>query len=262
MMTQDVAIRDIAMDDIDEPQHIARSNIDDAALVELAESIQRIGLINPITVRPVGNRYEIVAGHRRYLAHRILGRQTIMARIVEASENEAETMKVVENIQREQLTYAEEIHNIRYMRDVMGMDTKQIASMTGRSIRWVQQRLDALQWPEQVIEAVSAGQISAGAARKLMQVDDPDYRQYLMDCAIRNGATEWTVTGWVQAWEVSKLQAPIEEIEVAPRRDDRVQYKVVIPCYACRQELPVEQMHIVRICDRCKAAIDEIRDQQ
>ena len=262
MMTTDVTIKDIAMENIDEPQHIARSNIDDAALVELAESIQRIGLINPITVRPIGNRYEIVAGHRRYLAHKILGRKTIMARIVDTSTDEAEAMKIVENIQREQLSYAEEIHNIRYMRDIMGMDTRQIASMTGRSLRWVQQRLDALQWPETVIEAVSNGQISAGAARKLMQVDDPDYRQYLMDCAVRNGATEWTVTGWVQAWEVSKLQAPVEEIEVAPRRDDRVAYKVVIPCYACRQELPVEQMHIVRICDRCKAAIDEIRDQQ
>ena len=262
MTNNEEMIRDIELEKIDEPQHIARSNIDDAALVELAESIQRIGLINPITVRPVGNRYEIVAGHRRYLAHRILGRTTIMARIVDTSTDEAEAIKIVENIQREQLSYAEEIHNIRYMRDIMGLDTRQIASMTGRSLRWVQQRLDALSWPEQVIEAVSAGQISAGAARKLMQVDDPDYRQYLMDCAIRNGATEWTVTGWVQAWEVSKLQAPVEEIEVAPRRDDRVQYKVVIPCYACRQELPVEQMHIVRICDRCKAAIDEIRDQQ
>jgi len=261
-MNQDVMIKEIEMDEIDEPQHVARSNIDDAALVELAESIQRIGLINPITVRPVGNRYEIVAGHRRYLAHRILGRQTIMARIVSASDTDAETMKVVENIQREQLTYAEEIHNIRYMRDIMGLDPRQIANMTGRSLRWVQQRLDALQWPADVIAAVSEGKISAGAARKLMQVDDPDYRQYLMDCAVRNGATEWTVTGWVQAWEVSKLQAPIEEIEVAPRQRDGVSYKVVIPCYACRQELPVEQMHIIRICDRCKAAIDEIRDQQ
>jgi len=262
MTNNEAMIRDIEMEKIDEPQHVARSSIDDAALVELAESIQRIGLINPITVRPIGNRYEIVAGHRRYLAHRILGRPTIMARIVDTSTDEAEAIKIVENIQREQLSYAEEIHNIRYMRDIMGMDTRQIASMTGRSLRWVQQRLDALQWPADVIAAVSDGKISAGAARKLMQVDDPDYRQYLMDCAIRNGATEWTVTGWVQAWEVSKLQAPIEEIEVAPRRDDRVQYKVVIPCYACRQELPVEQMHIVRICDLCKAVIDEIRDQQ
>lgn len=261
-MIGQLTVREISMDAIMEPEHIARNNIDEQALMELATSIQSIGLLNPITIRAVGDNYEIIAGHRRYLAHRILRRDKILCRIITADDTAAETAKVIENIQREQLSYAEEINNVRHLHDILGLDIRQISSMIGRSRAWVQARIDALSWPPEVIGAISEGKIAAGAARKLMQIEDPSYRQYLIDCAIRNGATEWVITGWVQAYEVSKLQAPIEEIEVAPRQSDSTPYKVVIPCYSCRRELPTEQMHIIRICDHCKDIIDAVRDAQ
>jgi len=252
---------EIPMAKIKEPERIARTEIDQRGIAELADSIRAVGLINPITVKPLGEDYEIVAGHRRYLAHRLIGKPTITARIHEGDDLEAEEVKTIENMQRQNLSFAEEAQGIRYLRDVKDLDLSQIAKTVGKSQSWVRQRLEALTWPTSLLQAVSEKRIPIGAAHHLVKIDDEEYREFLIQQAAKNGISEWVAMGWLQAWETSRTQTPPDEIDVPEKQEQHpVEYKVVIPCFACHEEHKVEDLVIVRLCKRCYRALQDVAD--
>src|SRR3990167_7076615 len=93
-------MQEIYTDIIDDPVHAMRSDIDRAELFELADNIKQNGLINPITVRPVGNRYEVVAGHRRLSACKIAGKIKITCVVRALTDAEGFAIKAAENLER------------------------------------------------------------------------------------------------------------------------------------------------------------------
>ena len=150
-----------------------RTNFDDAALDELAQSISSSGIIQPILLRRNGTRYELIAGERRWRAAQRAGMRSVPAMIREVSDERAVEMTLIENLQREDLNPLEEAVAFDHLMHDFGMTQEQVAERTGKSRSAVSNSLRLLKLEPQVREMISSGKISAGHARALVSITDP-----------------------------------------------------------------------------------------
>src|SRR3972149_731228 len=121
----------ILMDLIDRPVKIARGVIDPERVRELAESIREVGLLEPVLIRPSNGRYEMVAGDRRYLAHKLLNFKEIKAIVKPLDDRETVVIRGIENLQRVNLTPSEEGRVYLLLREEGGLSTRDISKKTG-----------------------------------------------------------------------------------------------------------------------------------
>ena len=147
-----------------------RTHMDGASLEELAASIRAQGLMQPILVRPVGgvDRYEIVAGERRWRAAQMAGMTEVPTLIREIPDESALAMALIENIQRENLNPLEEAQGLQRLIDEFSMTHQQAADAVGRSRPAASNLLRLLQLVEPVQELLMQGQIDMGHARALL----------------------------------------------------------------------------------------------
>lgn len=152
-----------------------RRRFDEEALEELAESIRQHGLIQPITVRPEENGfYQIIAGERRWRAARLAGLETIPVHVLTVDEQKAMEMALVENLQREDLNPIEEAQGYEMLQQTYGMTQEAVASSVGRSRPAIANAIRLLALSEPVRKLVENGELSAGHARTLLPLSDPD----------------------------------------------------------------------------------------
>ncbi len=146
-----------------------RKDFDEAALSELAESIARHGLLQPILVRPLTlGGYEIVAGERRYRAARMAGLTEVPVIIRELSESETMELALIENLQREDLTPLEEALGYEVLINEHGFTQEEVAETVGKSRPAVANSLRLLKLPESIAEYLKEDKITAGHARALL----------------------------------------------------------------------------------------------
>lgn len=160
----------------DQPRH----DFDEAALAELAESISKHGLLQPILVRPlIGGGYQIVAGERRYRASRMAGLSEIPVIIRELSESETMELALIENLQRENLTVIEEAQGYKALMDEYDFSQDEVSKAVGKSRSAVANALRLLKLSEDILKMVSSGAISAGHARAILSLEDEKDRLFL-----------------------------------------------------------------------------------
>jgi ParB/RepB/Spo0J family partition protein len=174
---------------IDEPQSPMRTYIDPVGVADLAESIRTTGLISPITVLPRGDRFEVVAGHRRLLACRLAGLGKISCVVRELSDSELVGLMGTENLER---SNTDPIDEAIFCGKYVGEDESKIpelAKKLNRSVAWVRGRLDMLTYDEQLLTAIRNGQVSLGVASYLALITDERIRSmFVRDAA----AHSWT----------------------------------------------------------------------
>jgi len=172
-----------------EPLHPMRSYIDPVLISELAESVKISGLINPITVRPVGDVFEVVAGHRRLLACRLAGLVQIPCVVRVLDDFEVVGIMGTENLERND---TDPVDEALFCGKYVGEDESKIpelAKKLNRSVAWVRGRLDMLTYDEQLLVAVREGQIKLGVASYLALISDERIRSmFVRDAA----AHAWT----------------------------------------------------------------------
>lgn len=152
-----------------------RYNFDGEALEELSESIKQYGLIQPITVRRIsGGYYQIIAGERRWRASRMAGLTEIPAHIIEADDRKATELALVENLQREDLNPIEEARGYKTLMDEFGMTQEEAAQSVGKSRPAVTNALRLLSLDEAVLTMVENNTLSAGHARALVPIKNPE----------------------------------------------------------------------------------------
>jgi ParB family chromosome partitioning protein len=152
-----------------------RTRMDPGSLEELAASIKAQGLIQPISVRPIGNsRYEIIAGERRWRASQIAGLAEVPVLIREIPDENALAMSLIENIQREDLNPLEEATGIQRLLDEFGMTHQQAADALGRSRSATSNLLRLLQLAKPVQDMLMAGDLEMGHARALLALPKSD----------------------------------------------------------------------------------------
>ncbi len=168
------AVRDLPISEIDPNPYQTRTNFEDQALNELAASIQANGIVQPIVVRPVNGRFQLIAGERRWRASQKLGREFIPAVIKQVSNEQAMEMTIVENLQREGLNPMEEARAFERLASEFNLTQEQMSQRTGRERASIANLLRLLRLPEAVQQSIEKGELTAGHAKALLALDTPE----------------------------------------------------------------------------------------
>ena len=159
-----------------------RKEFDEQALSELAESISQHGLLQPLLVRPLTlGGYQIVAGERRYRASRMAGLTEVPVIIKELTDTETMEIALIENLQREDLSPVEEALGYKALIDEHGFSQEEVAKSVGKSRPAVANALRLLKLPDNIMEYLKDGKISAGHARTLLTLEDEELMTELAD---------------------------------------------------------------------------------
>lgn len=152
-----------------------RRDFDTDALVELADSIAQHGVLQPLLVRPVDSLgYQIVAGERRWRASRMAGLKEVPVIIRDLTDSEVMEIALIENLQREDLTPIEEAKGYKALMETYSLTHEQVSKSVGKSRSVITNALRLLTLPEEIVEYISKGQITAGHARALLSLQDEE----------------------------------------------------------------------------------------
>lgn len=167
-----------------------RKIFEDRPLSELAESIKHQGIIQPLLVRPLGNnKFEIVAGERRYRAAKIAGLAEIPVVVREMSDQEAMTAALVENLQREDLNPIEEAEAMQALRESLNITQDELATRLGKSRSAVSNTMRLLQLTLPMREALIGENFTPGHARAILSIQDPEAQQQLFEFILQKNLT-------------------------------------------------------------------------
>lgn len=211
-------LREVSLDEIDEPAIAARVCMDDEKMAELMDSMRDIGLLNPITLKRRELRYEIEAGHRRFLAARFLKWSSIRALIYEPGELIEHAAKLAENLCREDLSAADEALWFCELSLEHGWDTDALAHQVRKSRDYVEDRLRLLRDDAEVFSALREHKINFSVARELNKCVDEGQRRYFLQQAIAAQCGARIVAQWVAQHRAMSFSAPPPSpaVEAAP----------------------------------------------
>ncbi len=180
-------INEIALDQIEPNPNQPRHDFDEESLQELAGSIREIGIIQPITLRQVAeNRFQIIAGERRWRASQLAGLKTIPAYIRTIKDESVMEMALVENIQREDLNPIEIALAYEHLLESPGLPQETVRERVGQSRVAITTYLRLLKLPAQVQMALQKKEIDMGHARALLGLDDPHLQLKLFNEIVKN----------------------------------------------------------------------------
>jgi ParB family chromosome partitioning protein len=197
-----------------------RTAMDESQIAELSDSIRKVGVLQPIVVRPYGNEYQIIAGERRWRAARGAGLERVPVRVMMCSETEALALALIENLQREDLNAVEEARGYRRLIDEYHMTQSELADRVSKSRSAVTNALRLLDLPEDIQEMLYNNQMTAGHARAVLSVPDDDRRHTLARKCVEEGLSVR------EAENLAKLLAAGASIH-APRPVTPKSYKIV-----------------------------------
>jgi ParB family chromosome partitioning protein len=215
LLTSEDRIEKIPLAKLSPGKHQPRQHFDEAALKELAASIKRHGIVQPLVVTPEpGGNYSLIAGERRWRAAKIAGLDTVPAIVRERKDLEQLEIALIENVQRVDLSPLEQALSIERLHEQFNLSYDEIAGRLGKGSSTVQNIVRLLKLPEAAREALAAGKITEGHARAILSLkNDPQRQDYLLKTIIS------------QAWNVrqaerfaSSVKSGIKESKQAARR--------------------------------------------
>ncbi len=206
----------LKLNDIEPNKEQPRRVFNEDALSELAQSISEHGVIQPLLVRPLADgSYQLVAGERRWRAARMAGLSEVPVVVREMSDSDAMALALIENLQREDLNPVEEALGLKKLMDELAITQDEAAQRVGKSRPAVANALRLLKLPAEVLDLVSAGELSAGHARTLVPLDESALQIGTAKEVIRQGLS-------VRQTEklVGELTKPKKERSAKPKKRD------------------------------------------
>ncbi len=275
-------IEDISVSDIIFPKEELRTNLVFEELDELARSIRSVGLMNPLTVRQVGDKYELIAGYRRLKACEIVNLPTVPCRVVNSDDNTADLQRLHENMFREEVNPVDEAHFFKRLLIKNNWRIIDLAVQIHKSPSYVSKRIQLLEADPQIVAALQDEQISISIADELNKIDDPISRERLLFYAINSGATVETVRTWRIQYETDRLYIPPEDSQQQPQptelssdgepkiyahgdeppADKKVNETIseTRPCFGCLAAVDVKEIFTIYLCRKCKDTIFTVDD--
>ncbi len=184
------ALRELPIGNVLPNPYQPRTQVDEAALVELTASIEASGLLQPVIVRPRNGKFELIAGERRWRAIQRLGWAKIPAVVKDVDDQTLLTLALIENLQRNDLTSIDEAAGYHRLGEEFKLPQAEIARLVGRDRSTVANLLRLLKLPDEVKALVQEGKLSEGHARALLAVEKPDEVVRLALEAVEGG---WSV---------------------------------------------------------------------
>jgi ParB family transcriptional regulator, chromosome partitioning protein len=183
------SVSEVELSKISENPHQPRMKFDETKLNELAESIKQHGVIQPIVLTRDGEKYEIIAGERRFQASKLAGLSKIPAIVREASNQEKLELAIVENIQRHDLNPIEEAKSYKKLSEEFEMAQEEIAVKLGKSRSAVANKIRLLNLPVEIQKALIEGKITEGHAKLLLAIPNPEKQRAFYELIIKNNLT-------------------------------------------------------------------------
>jgi ParB family transcriptional regulator, chromosome partitioning protein len=246
---------------LDDPELPSRSSMDDDAMRELVGSIRLIGLQQPMIVARTGERFEVIAGHRRRIACERAGLAVAPCIIYPSKDAAHVAIQYAENRFREELGPTDEALLFAELleRDCNG-DVDVLCTKLGEKRAYVETRLLLLR-DQLIFDALREQKLGTiGVALQLLKVTDLRMRHFYLDAAIRGGATVAVVSGWLMDWQAQQRAvsgtAAAPAPAAAPGAVPNVDY---FRCYVCRKTDNVHTMQPINVHSHCQLAIlDEL----
>lgn len=180
-------IVEVPLEDIFPNATQPRTYFDERALNDLAQSIKSLGIIQPITLRKEGEKFEIISGERRYRASKIAGLKTVPAYIRLVNDQELLEMALVENIQREDLDAIEVALTYQRLLEEIGLTQENLSQRVGKERSTITNSIRLLRLTPQVQNAIRSGEISAGHGRAIIGLEDSEMQDVLFRKIVNEG---------------------------------------------------------------------------
>jgi len=272
-------IEEISVSDIIFPKEELRTRIFFEDLDELARSIRTVGLLNPLTVRVFGDKYELIAGFRRLKAAEIANLAVVPCRIVDSDDTRADLQKLHENMFREEINPIDEGNFFKRLLVKNNWRIVDLSVQIHKSPSYVSRRIQLTEADPLIVGALADNQINLSIADELCKIDDPDTRARLLHYAIHSGATVETVRSWRVQYEMdlhmippqpvdhppadpSGHIPPVEPIakfgnEPLPNRKIEERVAESRPCFSCMRDIDTRDIYIIYLCPICRSAIEK-----
>ncbi|TKB97220.1 ParB/RepB/Spo0J family partition protein [Pedobacter cryotolerans] len=202
------SISEVNISDIETNPYQPRHEFDQVALNELSESIKVQGLIQPITVRKHGNKYQLISGERRLRASKLAGLTQIPAYVRTADDQQMLEMALIENIQRENLNAIEVALSFQMMIDECNLKPEQLGERVGKNRTTVSNYLRLLKLPPAIQASIRDGKISMGHARALISVEEQEKQLFIHQEILDKG---------LSVRKVEELVRSIHHVQVKPK---------------------------------------------
>jgi ParB/RepB/Spo0J family partition protein len=228
-----------------------RAELNMAHARELADQINKDGLLHPITLRPRGDGFELIAGRHRLEAFKLLGWNHAPSIVKHVTDYQAGMLRMSENVTRSQLSPAEEAFQLAALLNETPGGVDELAARTGRSVHWILDRLDMCDWPADLMQAIHHNKISLAAGKHLAKIPDPETMALRVRDAVLNGISARTASLWLQQ-AVGEVQAdfvpPENWCQTASRETETTTFA---NCVCCFRKLELDRMRLVRVCTDC-----------
>lgn len=244
-------VKDIPVDQIDVGEYDVRLEEDDSTIEDLAASIRRIGIIVPLHVVQTGDRFTLVAGHRRIIAAQRIGLSVVPCLVRSDEQGNSHEVSFAENIFRKDLTPVELASALKDFLDVSDQSVDEVAKMLNRSADYVRRHVAILTWPNDVQLAVHQGWLSVAAAENLACVNNDEYRDFLLGHARSSGATARLTAAWLQAYQAMQPVSTAIQTEPLPLVDRPAPLVPQAPCIVCSDIFRTDELCHVPCCASC-----------
>jgi ParB/RepB/Spo0J family partition protein len=241
----------ISLDLIDDPERPIRHDLSPESVEDLVVSIRQVGIIEPLVVKPVGKRYEVIAGHRRLVASTIAGLASVPCYVVNATKEQAEMLKIHENLYRADVRPSDEAEHFKYLIQNHKLSPVRLAKLIGKSEGYVNERLAIFNYPPELRHALDTEQIKFSVAREFARMEDVGKMHEYLHYAIRSGITPSLARQWVIDWRRSTVEPQIQEREVISEGGKVPVIEHFSTCVYCQQSIKLNEANVVYIHDSC-----------
>ena len=249
LTNSETEIQDIPLVDIHTEGQSVRVAQDDDHVVELAMSISKHGLLEPIVVRdrPEGG-YQLLAGFHRLAAFARLNKKTIPAILYKNQTTPTKAIALIENIIRRDMSLEEEVEAIQVLTEVEELSPSSICDLLGKSREWVMKRLSIPNFPEDVKDELLDGRISLKVAEIISQIKEDSFRKTVLNSTILQKLTARQVDELAHIYiETPSVESAVEE-GVKTARQIQSSAPPYKECYLCKRQLRVWDVKFVTVC--------------
>ena len=247
----------LPLDDIAEPKIEFRQVATQEGLEELASSIKRVGVIEPIIVTPRGDKFEIITGWRRWKAAQMAEKVTIKAIVLSKKPRDIALMKIHENLFRENVDDVSQGMYFKYLQSNYTLSNEDLAHLVGKSKAYVEQRLRILKADKATKAALSGGQINFTVARELIGIPAQSVRERFLRYAVERGANYLTVREWKRNFLRETRKTERLEREGLPLVQTGPIPPLESECSFCKGKFPQEQLVTLKSCTGCFGIIKQ-----
>ena len=244
-------VKSIPIELIKYPAVILRRPEDMTGIQDLAQSIDRDGLLNPLTVVQRGEEYELLAGGRRFEAVKSLGWDKVPCNVISPAIERERVITLIENQKRADLNPLEEAQYYEYLSKELGLTQEKIGVLSGTTAAHVNQMLSLLRLDEFTMGALAVGDISYSQARELVRCPDVPYREELVNIIKKGGASTLILKRWIDQRAGFKSQNIAYQPAPVVIEGPGGEIKLGVVCDACQQTLEYGGLQTISVCNEC-----------